>query len=197
MRRLGIGSIRARADRLRRRCGFDHNDLRRDVDRKQRLIALGLIVFYLGATPIAAAKTGQLAYDRGIRTERHETSTRHLVTATVIEPGSQRLETRRATWVTWTEPDGTTHTGATIIWRGERRIGERQKIWINTRGQPTVPPRTRSQTVIDGWATAMATSIGVALPLLAIYTLLRQRYDRRRDRDWDTAWARLDTHSTN
>jgi len=192
MRGSGIGALWTHVDRLRRRCGFDRNDLRRDIDRAQTRIACGLVLCFLAAAPVAGLAAGQAAYDRGIRVERHEKATRHLVTATVVEVGTRTSGAQPAARVMWTEPDGSRHTGTATAWRGTPDTGETQRMWVTDSGKPTFRPRWRSQSVCDAWVAGLAAALGVALPLALIYTLIRRLNDRRRYRGWDAAWERLD-----
>jgi hypothetical protein len=196
MRRHGIGPLRTGLDRVRRRCGFDRNELRREVDRRQRKAALWLLALYLAVAPAAALVAGRLTHDHGIRAERDERASRHQVTATVLEPGRQTLASRKRTVVTWTEADGSRHTGSAVTWRGDGAKGERQRIWVDDdSGRPVVKPRDRSQTVLATGAAGIGALTGLAVPPLLVYGTVRRRCDRRRYREWDAAWSRLDTHS--
>jgi hypothetical protein len=81
-------TMRARANRWRRSCGFDGNDLWRDVDRRQWRLGLLLLMVFLSATPPLCAHVVQAVYGSGVRTEHHQGATRHRVEAITTAAGA-------------------------------------------------------------------------------------------------------------
>ncbi|QFG25731.1 hypothetical protein [Actinomadura sp. WMMB 499] len=181
---------------LRRRFGLEPNELRRPVDRAQRLLGFALLLIFLGVAPPLALWAGASSYAAGNRAEEAERRDRHQVTATVTRtgdgtPSSDRFvhETVQATWP---GPDGKPTAGALPSWRGAE-VGDRRAIWVDRAGEPTVEPRPHSRTVTDAAYAGTAAVLGAALPAAVAYGLLRRRCDRRRDALWDADWARLDS----
>ena len=66
-----------RADRLRRRLGFDRNPLRRGVDRLQQLVGLTLVLLYVATATALTAQVCAHVYAAGLHSERTQAATRH------------------------------------------------------------------------------------------------------------------------
>lgn len=182
------------AERLRRRLGFDRNELRRRVDRVQWAVGLTLVAVFLLAAPLLAVGAGLRSYDFGLRAERHERATRWQVVATVSEPGvTKERHLYRSVQATWRAPDGSLRRGWLPAWK-DARPGARQYIWVDGRGRLVLPPRPHSRTVVDAGYAAVGAGLAVGLPLLLGYLLVRRRCDRIRDALWEAEWARIDPH---
>lgn len=183
-----------RLHRLRRRLGFDRNDLRRGVDRIQwsagltltlLFLVLGTVIAFLAATPV---------YQEGVRAERQERATRHQVVATVLSPpeadtGGQ--VSRYVVRVRWTEPDGTTRTEKATAWEAAARPGETRRLWVDSAGRLTEPPRSHGRTVFATACTAIGGVLASGLLLLIAYALVRQHCDRLRAAEWEIALSKL------
>ncbi|MFG2088592.1 MULTISPECIES: hypothetical protein [unclassified Spirillospora] len=180
-----------RADRWRRTFGFDANDMRRDVDRTQWRFGLFLLALFLVVTPPLSVHTAQAVHDSGKRNERHESDVWHRVYATVVK--AEQLRGGRQVTVTWTEPDGTRRTGDLTTW-SRVRAGDRVRAWVGPGRVSFMPPNSHTQTVLNTVAAGTGVVLATGLPLFGLYGLVRRRCDRRRDRLWDAAWARLDNH---
>ncbi|XRQ03389.1 hypothetical protein ACN3XK_43205 [Actinomadura welshii] len=190
----GSGSVRGNTPRTRllRRLGLERNELRRRVDRVQRVIALGLLVLLLGTAVPLAAWAASWSYEAGVRAEEAERENRRQVVATVTAigggSGGYVHETVRATWP---GPDGEPRTGTLPGWRNAE-TGAQRRIWVDREGDPAAAPRLHSRTVTDASYAAAAAVLGCSVPVLAAYVLVRRRCDRHRDHLWDVAWARMD-----
>ncbi|WP_157433247.1 Rv1733c family protein [Actinomadura rifamycini] len=180
---------------LRRRLGLEHNELRRPVDRVQRLLGFALLLIFLGVAPPLAVWAGSVSYAAGARAEDAERQDRQRVTATVTKTGGTAASGDRfvheTVQATWPGPDGKPRAGTLPSWRGVD-IGDRRAIWVDGAGEPTVAPRPHSRTVTDAVYAGTAAVLGAALPAAVAYGLVRRHCDRRRDALWDAAWARLD-----
>jgi hypothetical protein len=184
-------TMRARANRWRRSCGFDGNDLWRDVDRRQWRLGLLLLMVFLSATPPLCAHVVQAVYGSGVRTEHHQGATRHRVEAIVVKV--REAGGRREVTVAWAGADGMRQTGDFTTWRGAED-GERLILWAGPEGISITPPRRRAQTVIHTTAAGAGVGLATGLPLLGLYRLARKRCDRRRYQLWDVEWARFDNY---
>lgn len=177
--------------RWRRSCGFDTNDLRRDVDRVQWRIGLVLLMLFLSVTPPLTFRAAQAVYDSGMRSERQEAAAWQRVNVTVTK--TEALRTGHRVTVTWTEPDGTRRTGD-FTTRSRIHVGEQMQAWAGPGTVSPMAPNWHGRTVASTMVAGTGVVLAVGLPLFGVYRLMRRRYDRRRDRLWDTAWARLDNH---
>ncbi|WP_433478196.1 Rv1733c family protein [Spirillospora sp. CA-142024] len=200
MRRSGIGRGGTPLVRLRRRLGWEHNELRRRVDRVQRLIALGLLLVLLGVAPPLAAWTASWSYSAGKTAEHAERADRHQVVATVTSTGgigsSGDRYIHETVQASWPGAGGKSRIGTLPSWKNAK-VGAHRTIWVDRQGDPTVRPRPHSRTVTDAAYAAGATVLGCALPLLFVYALVRRRCDRHRDDLWEADWARMDSAGHN
>ncbi|MFI0349432.1 hypothetical protein [Actinomadura sp. 9N407] len=180
---------------MERRTGFRRtarNPLLREVDRSQRAVAVVLTALFVCAAPVLSVRAGGAAYERGVQVERSQAATRHRVAATVVAVEASDPRRARVIRVRWSERDGSARTGAAVVWRGRPEQGQTQPMWVDAAGHPTVRPRMRSQTVTGAALAGAAVAAGTAAPLLIVYAACRRRFDRRRYRDWENEWARLD-----
>jgi hypothetical protein len=181
--------------RLRRRLGLEHNELRRHIDRVQRTIALGLLLLMLAVAPPLAFWAGTWSYHAGGAAERAERAQRHQVVATVVSTGgigsSGDRYIHETVQAAWPGTGGATRTGTLPSWKNAK-VGAHRTIWVDAKGDPTVRPRPHSRTVTDAAYASTAAVLGVALPVLLAYLLVRRRCDQRRDEMWEADWARMD-----
>ncbi|GAA2576941.1 hypothetical protein SMC26_29925 [Actinomadura fulvescens] len=196
MRRPGAHYGCSPMRRLWRRLGLERNELRRRIDRVQRLAALGLLALFLLAAPPVAGWCASWSYDSGLRAERAEHAERRQVLATVVSTGGVGSTGDRYVHETvharWTAPDGTARTGSLPSWKGAKP-GVTKRIWVDHKGTVAIRPRPHSRTVTDAAYAALAATTAVGIPILAAYGLLRRRFDRVRAAEWEAAWARMDT----
>ncbi|HEU5023472.1 MAG TPA: hypothetical protein VFV01_00990 [Spirillospora sp.] len=187
-------STRQRVSRWRRSCGFDHNDLRRSVDRTQWMLGIVLLIAYLAVAPLVSAVAIGSAYEAGVRAEHHEAATFHRVHATVTKV-TYRIGTYHVT-VDWTAADGKRHTGDYSTARGTI-VGRHPKVWADTKHVSDEPPQKHAGTVGDTAAVAALAPLAMSLPFLGAYALLRHRYDQRRYQLWEDEWAQYDDQHSN
>ncbi|HEU5030037.1 MAG TPA: hypothetical protein VFV01_34355 [Spirillospora sp.] len=196
MRGSGVGHAGGSLVRLRRRCGLEHNELRRHIDRVQRLIGFGLLLLMLVVAPPLAFWAGTWSYHAGSNAERAERAQRHEVVATVTSTGGIGSSGDRYIHETvqarWAGTGGTTRTGTLPAWKNAK-VGAHRTIWIDAKGDPTVRPRPHSRTVTDAAYASTAAVLGVGTPILLAYVLVRRRCDHRRDEMWEADWARMDS----
>ncbi|WP_141577251.1 hypothetical protein [Actinomadura sp. WMMA1423] len=200
MRRSGIGPGDTPLTRLRRRLGLERSELRRPVDRVQRLAALVLLLLLLAVAPPLAAWTAAWSYSAGTRAEQAERAERRQVVATVTSTGgigsSGDRYIHETVQASWPGANGRLHVGTLPSWKNAK-VGAHRTIWVDRQGEPTVRPRAHSRTVTDAAYAGGATVLGCAVPLLCAYALVRRRCDRHRDELWEADWARLDAAGHN
>lgn len=180
-----------RLGRVRRRFGFDRNDLRRGVDRRQWAVGVGAVVLFAGLAPPAAAALASHAYRTGVEAERQQAAN-HRVDARVTEAKSENGAGVRHTYAVlyWTPSDGRART-AVVPADKSVKPGATRRIWVDGSGDLARAPRTHADTIsTTAVAGTMAVTL-VGLPLLAGYYFARRHYDRRREALWDESWAAL------
>jgi hypothetical protein len=187
----------SRLGRLRRRLGFDRNELRRRVDRVQWSLGLGLLAVFVLLAPLAAGWAGLWAHHTGARIEQQERAARHQVVATVVAPpgvgGNKDRYLHQTVQATWQAPNGTPRTGQIPAWKNVRP-GATHRMWVDGTGKPVPRPRPHSRTLVDTGYAATGAMLAVGLPLLLAYALIRRRCDQLRGMLWDEEWARIDPH---
>ncbi|MFB4298561.1 hypothetical protein [Actinomadura sp. NTSP31] len=188
---MKLASIWQGTNRRRRSCGFDTNDLRREVDRLQWFLGLVLLIAGIGVASMTAAYVGRAAYVSGIRTERHEAATFHKVDA-VVEKVRDGQRDRDLT-VAWIASDGSHRSGTYESWRGAS-VGDHVRVWAGPAGVREDRPRSHARTIDDTAARTTSTTAATAAVFAGGYWLLRRRLDRVRYGQWDAAWADFDRH---
>lgn len=185
-----------RLGRARRRFGFDRNDLRRAVDRRQWAVGVGALVLFAGLAPPASAALASHAYRHGVESERAQAAN-HRIAARVTELDRRDGPGPRHTYaeLTWTSPDGSPRT-AVVPADTSVKPGMLREIWVDGSGALARSPTTRTATVATTAVTAAVTTAGIGLPLLTLYLFTRRRSDRRREAMWDESWAALADRET-
>ncbi|NDU74518.1 hypothetical protein GWI34_18045 [Actinomadura sp. DSM 109109] len=182
-----------RLGRIRRRFGFDSNDLRRCVDRRQRAVGVAAAAMFTALAPPASAFLAADAYHSGVRAEHRNV---HRVTAQVVHTAAQGGAGVRHTYarLAWTSLSGRTRT--TVVPADKSvRPGMERRIWVDAEGDPVPHPQTRATTLATTAVAAATATTAAGVPLLALYLLVRHRCDRRRDALWDESWNRLAQHA--
>jgi len=176
--------------------GLDRNPLRRRVDKIETYVVLVLVALFTLAAPVAAWRTGQVAYRDGVRTERIEqaewTRTEAILTG-VGTPVRSHADSVRLVRVParWTAPDGTARTGYLSVAAGSR-VGTRVPIWVDRSGRRVAAPQTHAGTVAKAAMLAGLVVLGIGGLLIGVAILLRRACDRRRLADWQSAWLRTE-----
>lgn len=195
MRRSRIGRGGTPLAGLRRRLGLERNELRRPVDRVQRLITLVLLLVLVGTAGPLSIWAVSRSYQSGVQAEQAERSERRQIVATVTSTGPDASGDRylqESLRATWRDANGEVRSAALPpSWRGAG-AGAQRKIWVDRDGDPVVPPRSHSRTVTDAVYGGVAAILGCSLPILLVHYLVRRRCDRYRDEQWEAAWARMD-----
>ena len=94
--------------------------------------------------------------------------------------------------VSWRRPDGGRRAGllttvtAPGIW--DAPAGTRVQIWVTSSGTPVAPPSGMVM-VCNAILAEFGVITGSGVALIVCYGLCRLALDRRRLRDWESAWA--------
>ncbi|MEO5876650.1 MAG: hypothetical protein ABIS86_23210 [Streptosporangiaceae bacterium] len=186
--------MRRRCARIVRRLGWDHNPVRRRVDRVQTILTSVLLVALLVLAPGVAALVGLHAYNSGTATESLERSSFRLVTATVLEvtdvsgDGAGHFLHERAL-LQWKDGNGATRVGsATLV--SPARENDQLTRWTNGSGALSGRPRTHQQTLTQTTCDSLGVAVILVIAALEAYRMGRRGLDRRRSARWDREWAR-------
>lgn len=142
--------------------------------------------------------TGLVSADAVTRGLDRQWTQRRPVTAVLVEraPGvmSGRLGDDGRVWagVRWTTPDGAVHTGRTKVPPGAAS-GSRVTVWTDRRGRLTTKPLSPAEAGFRAAWTGILVATGTAAAVYGGGRLARAGLDRRRARQWDDEWARIDT----
>ncbi|BCJ33403.1 hypothetical protein Athai_09060 [Actinocatenispora thailandica] len=116
-----------------------------------------------------------------------------LRTAPAAAPVSGQTSTvgdRTSAPARWRTPAGT-RTGTVQVAAGTP-AGARVTVWFDARGHQTTRPESRLGTVLDGIGSGLSVSVGTATAGALLVFGTRLLLDRRRLRDWDRGWQRVE-----
>jgi hypothetical protein len=180
--------------RRSRMLGWDHNPLRRRIDRVEAGLVAALVVVFLITAPVLAAVASHWTRAAGMRQQRAELAWRH-VRATVTRsaaaqdsyPGPSDIVWKPARW---TAPDGRARTGAVPV-RSGAAAGSSTRIWVSRSGSLTGPPLQHRQ--LQGRMVMAGVLTGSVLGFLCVLGGIagRSLLGRRRLADWDRTWRTL------
>jgi hypothetical protein len=177
-----------------RRAGFDHNPLRRDLDRIQATLRAALLAVFVIGAPIATVVVSHGVYVAGLRAERAQAATWHRVPAVVLHT----MSLKAAAWrhpvqpaavllVRWTAPGGQFRTGE-IMDGKSLAAGSTVTIWVGAQGRLSLPPLTHADVVAHVIGAAVLTPALLALVLCTVGGGASLVLDRRRLARWEADW---------
>ncbi|KOG37098.1 Rv1733c family protein [Streptomyces resistomycificus] len=179
------GNERAK-DRLWR---WRSNPMRRREDIVEAWVVLAVwVVVAVGGT-VAGLVTAHAA-DEVLSQQRAE---RRSVRAVLLTDVPHREVTVRAAddkalaKVRWTAPDGSTHTGRTLVNTGQK-AGAGLTVWQDGRGTLTTPPPSPTGAAVEAGVLGTAAGLALTGATLAAGAVARWRLDQRRITAWDREW---------
>jgi hypothetical protein len=177
--------------RLARRLGLDHNPLRRRSDKIASLVTTGLFAVFLAGAPFVSLAAWHWS-DRISVTEQHQQLAWHQVQAVVVRnlsiPDDYYYGGGTWSWARWTAPAGHRQQEVIPVSDGAY-IGSHVRIWVNTAGQWSGPPLSRTVALTRGVASAIAGPAGLAAVLVCLGCVVRFGLERRELAAWETAWT--------
>ena len=177
--------------RARRRLGWDHNPLRRPVDRAEAVILAALVAVLVIAGPLLAIFAGRVADAAALRAERAERGW-YRAPATLLQNAGQTIITAgemdaALVRATWTDRSGRRLTG-TVTAPVAARAGQRVEIWLTHAGRQAYPrldgADIRDQVVTAAGLAAVCWCAVVGIGAMAVRALA----DRRRMAAWEHEW---------
>lgn len=165
--------------------------LKRGTDRIEAASRLFVLLAALTAVPgallIAGAVRGHLEAVAAAEASVRSAVVAHLVhdadAASASYDSSGLLPAR----VRWTTPGGDLREG-TVRVAPSRRAGEPVRVWLTAAGTLTSPPLDRHAIDDDVTCAAILAPIGIPVLAYGLHRLVRSVLDRRRSRQWATAW---------
>jgi hypothetical protein len=165
-----------------------HSDVRRSSDRSEGAVLLLLLAGFL-ASIVGASLLGAHVY----RAEHANAAGLRPVEAVLARNGpAGSLSGFGQVRASWRQPGGGRRAGllttvtAPGIWGAP--AGTRIQIWVTSSGTP-VPPPSEMVMVFSAVLIELGVISGSGVALLVCYGLCRLGLDRRRLRDWESAWA--------
>ncbi len=171
---------------------FRRNPLRR---REDVLEAWVLLVAWL-AVVVAGPFVAVLSAEMTAHTAAQRRAERQPATATLLtdvphgDLGSGSAGGRVSAPVSWTDADGTRHTGKTLV-DGGQPAGARVEVWTDRQDRLTTAPPSATQAGVDAAFMGAASYVAVVAGAAAGYYGVRLVLDRRRLRAWDAEWQNL------
>ncbi|MFF8475673.1 hypothetical protein [Streptomyces sp. NPDC015414] len=104
----------------------------------------------------------------------------------IAGPGDDRTSAR----VRWTAPDGTRHSGGTLV-PGGLRAGSAVEIWLDAWGRPSSAPPTSGEATAESALLGVSAALALTGAAFGVRCAGRWWLDRRRIEEWDREWALL------
>jgi hypothetical protein len=176
--------------RRSRMLGWDHNPLRRRIDRVEAAMVAGLIAVFLVSAPVLAVVAGHWMSSVSMQHQRAESAWRRVPATVQAGPQGDHFSWPVAAvrvQAHWTAPDGQVRRGWISVSPAEVDAGS-VRVWVTWAGSLTGPPLPQSQVeaniAVAEWVTVPAAGLLLWLAGGAGRVLL----DRRRLADWNRAW---------
>ncbi|MFR9799801.1 hypothetical protein ACL02U_28475 [Streptomyces sp. MS06] len=165
------------------------NPLRRrdDVIEAWVVLAVWLVVLVGGTLVGLVSAHAADAVFAEQRDTRHPTRA-VLVTDAPRETGSVGSSARTSAAVRWTTPDGTVHTGRTLV-RSGLPAGATVEVWLDSGGALTTRPASSTEASVEAAVFGGAAALGLAGLAWGTGAVVRWRLDRRRIDAWGSEWA--------
>lgn len=179
-----------------RSAGLDRNPMRRRSDLVEAWTRVCTMIVLLVVTPLLTWLVGWETYRDGVTKEREERAVRHRAEAVLLQDAKEVADAAGITptvlvAASWRLPDGTERTGWVSAKVGTTR-DTKVPIWINNDGLPTTPPRQHDETVAQTVATTILVPVVAALLALAAQLTVHTVLERRRLRQWQSGWLRVE-----
>jgi hypothetical protein len=184
--------------RLRRRWWPHRNPLARRSDRVEGASLVVTVLLGLLFLPVMLMFGSIVRADMVDKGERQATNANQVVatlTDDAPEPtadghGNAIISSSHVT-ATWTTSDGVTHTGRVPATDG-LKAGAKVRIWLNADDELVTRPLSATDAAAGGAFVALGGWLAVVTVLALAQLGLHFALDRRRYRQWDRQWARVE-----
>jgi hypothetical protein len=182
-----------------RRLGWGRNALRRPSDRIEIIVTLAAIAVVVAVVPLALS-IGSTVYRHNLDVSAKQTTSRHQVTATLLESTGTTAEAESVmatvpATARWIGPDGSRHSGMIPAPR-QAQVGTPVHIWTDAKGNAVDRPLSPEQAWERG-ALAVVVAMGfVIMTLSGLLGLVRLRLNKIRFAAWEAEWRLIDPWRT-
>ncbi|MFF4398891.1 hypothetical protein [Streptomyces sp. NPDC001480] len=90
--------------------------------------------------------------------------------------------------VRWTNSDGSTHSGMTLVSTG-KKAGSTVRIWIDAQGKLSTQPPTPGKAAVEAGLFGASAALALSGVVFGIGGVGRLYLDRRRIKEWDREWS--------
>jgi hypothetical protein len=181
--------------KLRRRVGFDRNELRRPADRAETCVMIGLLTAFLAGAPLLAMTVHHEANAVSMRALHNQQEWRQ-VPAVLLEgtPASTSVLYESST-IIWARArwaaNGAVHVGEVPVPAGTRKGGT-VRVWTDRAGDVAGVPLTRAQIADRVIAVTVFAPFALALVLLTVAAIAGRLLERKRIAAWEPAWESVE-----
>jgi hypothetical protein len=178
-----------------RRLGLGRNPLRRRSDVVESVV-LALVLLLVPASVPMGVQTSRIMFERGTRASAEHAARSHQAVAVLQENGTHvststgdsGLSGKLMAKAVWQAPNGDQRSGVLDV-GPQDRTGQRIPLWTDDFGNPAVPPETAAELRMQAVVVGLLVAVGWLLVVIAGYTVVRWRLDRRRLAQWELEWA--------
>lgn len=163
------------------------NPLRRRDDIVEAWIVLAVWAVVLVGGALVGLVTARAADEVFARQRAERTSVRAVVLADVPAPATKTGGTRALARISWTTPDGATHTDKALVNTGQK-AGAEVVAWLDGGGDLATEPPSPTEAAIEAGVLGTAAALGLAGAAFGAGALVRWRLDRRRIDQWGREW---------
>ncbi|MFE6336424.1 hypothetical protein ACFVOK_24940 [Streptomyces sp. NPDC057798] len=165
------------------------NPLRRREDIVEAWIVLAVwVVAAVGGTlaGLATARTADAEFARQ-RGERHPV--RAVLQADVprATSASQTTNGQAEARIRWTDDNGTSRSGETLVMRGQK-AGAEVVVWVDRRGDLAGEPLSRTEAAVQAGVLGAAAALALTGVVVGAGAAAKWRLDRRRIEGWGREW---------
>ncbi|QOV33744.1 hypothetical protein IM697_26530 [Streptomyces ferrugineus] len=171
----------------RRLWRWHSNPLRRRDDIVEAWIVLAVWAVILVGGAVVGLVTAQAAAEAFTRQRAERRPVPAVLLADVPASASASGGTLALARISWTTPDGTTHTDRTLVDTGQK-AGAEVTVWLDGRGALVTEPPSTTETAIEAGVLGVAAAVGLAGAAVGAGALARWRLDRRRIDQWGREW---------
>jgi hypothetical protein len=161
------------------------NPLRRRDDVLEAWLVLAVWALIAVGGTLAGAVTARAADDVFAQQRAERTHVRAVLLADTPHAASNSY--RVVAKLRWTTPDGSVHTGKTLVGAG-KKAGTDIEVWTDAQDELTTAPPSRDEATVEAGLLGAAAALTASGFAFGIGGLARLPLDRRRVDQWGREW---------